>query len=221
MTHARAGRAAAVTAAALLAASILASCTSDVQAVPESSASTSISPTTPGVTSPTPTPTETPADDPSNADSWVVSTEGIGPVSVTENFDDVLDEIEDTGVGPFDCDGVAYGFAKDNAYDIMVIKDRYDGTDDIVEVSVGWNGDTMGVGPRTAEGLGLGSTKQQVLGTYESAEEVTSVIANRSFVNIADDNGDGTLVFSYLSGYDGAVGVSVITGEEPAYEPCA
>src|SRR5699024_222961 len=106
MTHPRARRAAAVTAAVVLAASALASCTSDVPAVPETSASTSVAPTTPGVTSPTPTPTETPADDPSNADSWVVSTEGIGPVEVTANFGDVLDEIEDTGVGPFDCDGV-------------------------------------------------------------------------------------------------------------------
>src|SRR5699024_6676658 len=155
------------------------------------------------------------------SDSWVVSASGIGPVEVTDDYDDVLEEIRATGVGPFDCEGVAYGYAADNAYDIMVLKDREGDSGEVVEVSVGWIGDTMGVGPRTAENLGLGSTKSQVLGTYETAKEVPSQIVDRSFVKIPGDAGDGTLVFSYLDGYDGAVSVSVITGEEPAYEPCA
>lgn len=221
MTHTRARRVAAVAVAVLLGTSAAVSCTSDIPAVPEVPDATTSGTATPIVPSPTPSPSETPANDPSNTDSWVVTTTGIGPVDVTDDYKSVLEEIRETGVGPLDCEGVAYGYAEDNAYDIMVIKDRHDGTDEVVEVSVGWIGDTMGVGPRTQEDLGLGSTKSQVLGTYETAEEMPSQIADRSFVKIDGDDGDGTLVFSYLASYDGAVGVSVITGEEPAYEPCA
>src|SRR5690606_10829943 len=106
-------------------------------------------------------------------------------------------------------------------YDILVIDDREASADGIAEVSVGWNSDTMGVGPRTAERLGLGSTKEQVLSAYENAVEQGSQIADHSYVTVPDNAGDSKLVFGYRNGYDGAVSLSVITGEEPAYEPCA
>lgn len=223
MTHPRARRASAAAAALILAVSALAACTTEVPTVPEGptpSATTSLGSSS-ALPTPTPTPEETPTNDPADPDTWVVTEQAIGPVEVASNYDEALDDIRATGIGPLDCEGVAYGYADDNAYDVMIIKDRYDGTDDIVEVSVGWNGDTMGVGPRTEEGLGLGSTKAQVLGTYDAADESESAIKGRSFVAIADDDGVGALVFTYLDGYDGAVSVSVISGEEPAYEPCA
>ncbi|WP_156760473.1 hypothetical protein [Microbacterium karelineae] len=221
MTHPRARRASAAAAALILGAGAFAACSTEVPTVPEApspEASTSLG--TSALPTPTPTPEAAPTNDPADPDSWVVTEHGIGPVEVAADYDDALKEIRASGIGPLDCDGVAYGYADDNAYDIMIIKDR-DDSDDVVEISVGWNGDTMGVGPRTEEDLGLGSTKSQVLGTYDSADESSSAIADRTFVTIADDDGAGALVFTYLDGYDGAVSVSVISGEEPAYEPCA
>ncbi|WP_221585712.1 hypothetical protein [Microbacterium sp. G2-8] len=221
MVHRHGRRAVATAAALLVGAGLLAACTTPVPTVSEPSSPdpTASTPATADIITPTPTSEpDTRRDDPEDPDSWVITEQGIGPVDVGADFDSAIDDIKTTNVGPL-CDGVAYGAASDNAYDILVIKDRYDGTDEIVEVSIGWNGDTMGVGPRTEEGLGLGSTKSEVLSTYDDAAEVASVIQGRSFVAVAE--GDVDMTFTYVEGYDGAVSVSVLSGEEPAYEACA
>ena len=176
-------------------------------------------------TTPSASPTAEPTNDPATPDSWLITEDSIGPVKVGDNYDTLVDEISSSGVVPMDdakCEGVAYGVAADNAYDILVRKDH--AGEGVVEASIGWNGDTMGVGPRTAEGLGLGSTKAQVLGAYEDAvESDPSEPADHSYVTIRDIDGDSKLVFSFLDSYDGAVSVSVMTKEQgqPAYEPCA
>lgn len=221
MTFLRARPAVAALAAILLGTSVMSGCASNVPTVPEDSTPSATTSETPMLPTPTPTPEVTTTNDPHDPDTWIVTEQGIGPVEVADDYDESLAEIRATGVGPIDCDGVAYGPADDNAYDIMVIKDRHDGTDEVVEITVTWLGDTMGVGPRTEEDLGLGSTKPQVLGAYERAEESTSSIEGRSYVSITDDDSGTQLVFTYVDGYDGAVSVSVISGAEPAYEPCA
>lgn len=221
MPHLRARRAITAIAVALFGAAVASGCASEVPSVPEVPASASVSAETPPVPTPTPTAESMTPNDPSNLDSWVVTEQGIGPVLVSANYDEALDAVSSTPIEPFDgCDGVAYGTADDNAYNVMIVKDRRDGTDEVVEVTVNWNGDTMGVGPRTEEDLGLGSTKAQVLGTYERAQEQSSGIKDRSFVTIAGGD-DQKLVFTYVDGYDGAVSVSVVNTQEPAYEPCA
>ncbi|NHI16418.1 hypothetical protein [Microbacterium excoecariae] len=207
------------TAALAAGSAALAGCSSSVPAVPDAPASNMASPPVTGA-APSPTPTEEagPANDPSDADSWVVTTAKVGPIEVGGSFADTLEEIRQTGIGTLnDCDGVAYGYAADNAYDVLIVAGT---TDEVVEVSIGWNGDTMGVGPRTEEGLGLGSTKAEVLGTYEDAAEAQATVGDTELVEV--DGGETDLVFSFVSGYDGAVGLSVVTaGREPAYEPCA
>jgi len=221
MPLALAHRITAALAAVMLGVSVLGGCASQVPhlADPPETASTAVMP------SETITPSETPeqkqTNDPADPDSWLVTETGIGPIEIGGDFEGTLAEIRSTGVGTFDCEGVAYGFADDNAYDILVIEDGAEGSDGIAEVSIGWNSDTMGVGPRTAESLGLGSTKEQVLGAYEDATEQGSQILDHSYVTIPDNDGKSKLVFGYRDGYDGAVSVSVITGAEPAYEPCA
>jgi len=220
MTNVGARRIAAAAVALVLGVGAFSGCTRSAPTVPEQTSPSASLRSTPYTTSPTPTPEETERDDPTEPDSWVVTERGIGPVDVGDDFPTVLEEIRGSGVGTLDtCDGVAYGVAEDNAYDVIVIKDRYDGTDEIVEVSVGWIGDTMGVGPRTDEDLGLGSTKAQVLGAYENATEQPSDIADNSYVVVADET--SKLMFTYRDGYDGAVAVSTLTGKQPSYEPCA
>lgn len=221
MPLARAHRLTAAFAAAVFGVSVLSACATQVPhlAEPTDTPASAITPSETITPSDTPAPEQT--NDPTDPDSWLVTETAIGPVEVGGDYESTLKEIRATGVGSFDCEGVAYGFAEDNAYDILVIEDREGDTGGIAEVSVGWNSDTMGVGPRTAERLGLGSTKEQVLAAYEDATEQTSHIADRSYVTIPDNDSDSKLVFGYRDGYDGAVSVSVITGEEPAYEPCA
>ncbi|MGO1235242.1 MAG: hypothetical protein ACTHY8_06785 [Microbacterium gubbeenense] len=220
MTNVGARRIAAAAVALVMGITAFAGCSRTAPTVPEESSPSASVGTSPFTTSPTPTPEEIDPDDPADPDSWVITDSGIGPVNVGDDFPDVLDEIKPSGIGTLDtCDGVAYGVAEDNAYDVIVIKDRFKGTDDVVEVSVGWIGDTMGVGPRTEEDLGLGSTKAQVLGAYEKATEQPSDIADNSYVVIDDET--SKLVFTYRDGYDGAVAVSTLTGKQPSYEPCA
>lgn len=171
-----------------------------------------------------PTPTEEPGerDDPSDPDTWVIDGEGIGPVEVHGDFDATLAEIRRTGIGELDdgqCSGVAYGVSGDNTYDVQIIADREGDTGEIVEVSVQWNGDTMGVGPRTEDGLGLGSTRAEVLAIHEGAAETDSLIEGRRFIEVGD--GEVRIVFTYVDGNEGAVAVSTLVSPEPAYEPCA
>ena len=221
MHLARPFRVTAALVAVMLGAGAAGGCASSVPHLADPTATASAD-ATPSVTiTPSETPTQKLTNDPSNPDSWLVTETGIGPIEMQADFDNTLETIRATGVGSLDCDGVAYGFADDNAYDILVIDDREQRTGQIVEVSIGWNGDTMEVGPRTAENLGLGSTKEQVLSAYEGAVEENSQIAHQSYVSIPDDDGDSKLVFTYVDGYDGAVSVSVVTHGEPAYEPCA
>ena len=221
MPLAPAHRITAALAAVMLGVGVLAGCTTQVPhlAEPTGTPPTAMTPSETITPSETPVPQQT--NDPADPDSWLVTDTGIGPIEVGGDYASTLKRIRATGIGSVDCEGVAYGFAEDNAYDILVIEDREGDSGDIAEVSIGWNSDTMGVGPRTAEFLGLGSTKEQVLGAYEDATEQTSQIADRSYVTIPDNDSDSKLVFGYRDGYDGAVSVSVITAQEPAYEPCA
>jgi hypothetical protein len=201
--------------------SVLVGCASPVPhlADPTQTAAITVSPS--DTLTPSATPEQKQINDPADPDSWLVTERAIGPIEIGADYESTLAAIRSTGVGTFDCEGVAYGFAADNAYDILVIKDREGDSDGITEVSIGWNSDTMGVGPRTAESLGLGSTKEQVLAAYDDAAEQGSQIAGHTYVTISDKTGASKLVFGYRDGYDGAVSVSVITGSEPAYEPCA
>ncbi|MBP2436191.1 hypothetical protein [Microbacterium amylolyticum] len=204
---------------ALVVGAAIAGCTSQVPSLPEDP-----TPATSNLRGQTTLPTPQASEeshvpnDPSDSDTWVVTTNAIGPVELHSDSEGALREIRRTSIGPV-CEGVAYGYADDNAYDIMIIEDREEDTGEVVEISIGWNGDTMGVGPRTLEGLGLGSTKREVLAAYDTAEEQESAIVGRSFVRIS--NGSGNIVFSYVDGNEGAVSVSVTGEEEPAYEPCA
>lgn len=201
--------------------SMLAACTTSVPhlADPTETAAMTVSPS--DTLTPTATPETKLTNDAADPDTWLVTESAIGPIEIGADFDSTLTTIRSTGVGTLDCDGVAYGFAADNAYDILMVSDREGDSGAITEVSIGWNSDTMGVGPRTAERLGLGSTKDQVLAAYEDAVEEDSQIVGHTYVTIADKDGVSKLVFGYRDGYDGATSVSVITGEEPAYEPCA
>ncbi|MGI6878664.1 hypothetical protein [Microbacterium sp. gxy059] len=163
------------------------------------------------------------SDDPADPGTWVVTDRGIGPVDVGEDYETVLEEVRGAGIGPLgpQCEGVAYAASEDNTYDVQIVDDRDASSDGVVEVSAHWNGDVMGVGPRTPEGLGLGSTKAEVRSVYEDATERASQIDGRSFV--VRGEGEARIVFEYVDGNEGAVGVAVIAraASEPAYEPCA
>lgn len=206
----------AVAAAALASTLAFAGCTSTVPTLDPTPSDSSLQ-----TTSLTPTPSESesaaPVDDPSDPDSWVIADDRMGPVVIGSDFDDTVEAIRGSGVGDMPgCDGVAYGTTSDNAYDIVVIDDTSANVGTVHEVSVNWNGDTADVGPRTAEGLGLGSTEDEVLSAYEDAHEEASAISGRSFVLVG-----AHLVFTFTDGIDGATKVSLVTDGEPAYEPCA
>ncbi|MEV4774474.1 hypothetical protein [Microbacterium sp. LWH12-1.2] len=74
-------------------------------------------------------------------------------------------------------------------------------------------------GPRTADGLGVGSTEEEILAVYPDAEEGAALAGNGSWIRLAGD-GEAHVFFEFRDGVTGASSVAVTIGEEPSYEVC-
>ena len=150
-------RRSASTAALLLVAAVLTSCASSPAAPSEST------PTPEAVSTPTPTPTPTApveaAPDPDDPSTWVVSNDGVGPYRIGMPFADALavaSGFED-----------ACGYAYVRPFDPAVWQDDVWIAEQDDDLFVVYTADPDG--PRTAEGLGVGSTTADVFAVYPDA----------------------------------------------------
>ncbi|MET0811403.1 MAG: hypothetical protein ABWY03_00020 [Microbacterium sp.] len=140
----------------------------------------------------TPSATSTPSADPDDPATWVVSDEGIGPFEIGMPMAQVLSldpEFTDycgdeSAIGP----GHVY-----NAGPLFVVSTGTDGG--AVLDLVTWGG---AEGPRTAEGLGIGSTTTEVLAAYPDAtlEAYNSVFLRTGSVFFGYRPNDGEIVDS-------------------------
>ena len=146
---------------------------------------------------PTPTPTAEPAD-PGDPSTWVVSDAGIGPFTLGMPFAEAIAAVP----GMRDACGWAY-FAQigDEPWEQLWITD-IDGTLD--HVSLGFEG------PRTVEGVGVGSTTDGALAAYP---DPTVVGRNLVYLQV------GRMFFGYHDGDTMIIDVGV-SRSGPLYEFC-
>lgn len=122
------------------------------------------SPTTTPDTTPEPTvASTTPPPDPADPSTWIVSQDGMGPFTIGMPFDEALAVVP----GMTDGCGRAYFLLPDR-----LILARATLADDAPLMVVQWS---RADGPRTAEGIGIGSTAHEVRTAYPDAEEVEIV----------------------------------------------
>ncbi len=202
-----------VTIAAAAAVGLLAGCTAS--ATPQPSPSETATPTA------TATPTETPEADPADPTTWVISDAGIGPVTLGGDFAATLGALPDTWTNDDVCSWTAWWNAADSSYGVYFVRGTESDTEPISEMSVySASEDLAGVdGPRTAEGLGVGATTDEVLAAYPDAEQGTAEIGAGTWMRLAGDAA-GHVFFQFREGEDVANSVVVTTRDEPSYEVC-
>ncbi|KQY97030.1 hypothetical protein B5M43_005110 [Microbacterium sp. MEC084] len=177
-----------------------------------------------------PSPSGSPADDDAEEDlsdpgSWEIEDGEVGPIEIGEDFAEALGELPpDAWLNEDRCAWTAFWNEPGGAYMVWFSRDAQTDAGPVQTVAVEWGPDRIAdVGPRVDDtGIGLGSTRDEVLAAFPGAEETPSAIEGRSFLRIADDEpDDGTLFFEFLEGQEGAQAVVLTTAAEPSYEVCA
>jgi len=172
-----------------------------------------------------PTPTEArttaPSADPADPATWIITEEGIGPVQIGGDFAETLAGLPDDWRNDTEnCSWAAFWNAADNSYGVRFVQGTEGAASPIrlVSASSAADGVVPGSGPRTADGLGIGSTRQEVLAQHPDAEEGESSI-DGTWLEVP--GADGTSVyFQYVEGSEGAWAVTVTDLPEPPYEVC-
>lgn len=213
-------RAAQVGSAALMAIAlgVLAGCAPSPAPATESSPSPA--PSTPTSTpSATPTPSSDPVADSADPSTWTISDSAVGPIELGGDFDSTLASLP----APWSSDAESCSYSAwwrqpEGLYGMYFFRSNESDTAPIKEVAVYGLASPDG-GPKTAEGLGAGSTRADVLAAYPDAEEGTAEIGTESWLRLPS-SGDAHVFFQFPEGQDIARGVVVTTDAEPAYEVC-
>lgn len=109
----------------------------------------------------------------------------------------------------------------DSGYGVYFVRGTESDAAPIREISVydvAQDGSTSGA-PITAEGLGIGSTKDEVLAEYPGAQQGVPQIGDGVWIKVPGD-GSAHVFFEFREGSDVAWDVTVTTGAEPSYEVC-
>ncbi|MER7798075.1 hypothetical protein [Microbacterium sp. NPDC096154] len=191
------------------------------------------SPNPPSVTSPppaAPTPSSAPSradddEDASDPSTWEIEDGEVGPIEIGEDFAETLAELPAQGwTNDPACAWVAFWNAPAGAYTLSFARSPQGDTGPVEAIAIEWGpAQPPRTGPRTDDsGVGLGSTRDEVLAAFPAAQAQPSTIEGREFLRVSDDDqDDGTLFFEYVDGQDGAQSVVLTTADEPAYEACA
>jgi hypothetical protein len=185
---------------------------------PDSEATTGPAPS-PTASEPAPAPSgsEPPAD-PNDPSTWLVTERGIGPIETGGDFEATLVELPDSWNNDENCSWAAWWNAEDDSYTMTFVRGTESEDAPIVLASASAADPvTAGVGPRTEEGLGIGSTKDEVLAQYPDASEGDAPIGEGTWLSVPADG--ATMFFEYYTA-DEANAVTVTTLEQPPYETC-
>lgn len=171
---------------------------------------------------PSVTPSSGPAEEPdaSDPDEWAVSGAGVGPIEIGGDFAATLDELADWS-SPEQCEWTAT-WSAEGEYMIFFAHPDDGGRQpiDVISISAMPDAARTGAGPRTADDLGIGSTRDEVLAAHPEAVEGDAAIGDGSSW-LAVEDGDGRIFFEYAADADAADAVTVTDGDEPPYEVCA
>lgn len=184
---------------------------------PAPSASESV---TPGP-SPSSEPT-TPVADPADPGMWIISEAGIGPIAIGGDFATTLTDLPDGWSNDAaSCSWTASWNAEDSSHGLLFVRGGEVPAAPIREISLFTAAETPTRidGPETAEGLGIGSTADEILAAHPDAEQGAALIGMGSWIRLAGD-GEAHVFFEFREGVTGASSVAVTIGEEPSYEVC-
>lgn len=177
--------------------------------------------TTPSAT-PDGSPSPAPEPDLADPSTWIISEEGVGPIDIGGDFSATLDTLPESWENDAEnCSWTAWWNADDASHGVFFVRGTESETAPIGEVTVYTAAEEpMAVdGPVTAEGLGVGATKDEVLAAYPDAEEGAAQIGGGSWLMLPGD-GDAHVFFEFREGSDTASDVTVTTRSEPSYEVC-
>lgn len=162
-----------------------------------------------------------PAVDPAVPGTWVISEDGVGPIEVGGDFSATLSALPgDWTNDSANCAWTAW-LTSDSGYGVYFVRGTESDAAPIREISVydvAQDGSTSGA-PITAEGLGIGSTKDEVLAEYPGAQQGVPQIGDGVWIKVPGD-GSAHVFFEFREGSDVAWDVTVTTGAEPSYEVC-
>lgn len=189
---------------------------------PSSPPTSSSAPPT-SVVSPTPTPIETqkpdPDADPDDLRTWTVTEQGMGPVQLDELFADAAAGVPTWTVDE-NCSWTAFWNDPEKGITAYFSRDSEitDGVVTTIDVEAS-DAARPQDGPRTAEGLGLGSTREEVLTAHPDAAEQKPTIGDGTLLRVGAQ-GQGAIFFSFRAGQDTVSAITVTSRDEPPYEVC-
>ncbi|GAT72817.1 3-phosphoshikimate 1-carboxyvinyltransferase [Microbacterium sp. HM58-2] len=171
---------------------------------------------------PTEKPTTAPEPDPADTSTWIISPEGVGPIEIGGDLAATLDGLPDIWEhDTANCSWTAWWNADDASHGIFFVRGTESDTAPISEITVYTTAEIPMVAdaPVTAEGLGLGATKEEVLAAYPGAQEGTAQIGGGTWIMLPGDD-EAHVFFEFREGVVTASDVTVTTRSEPSYEVC-
>ena len=200
---------------AVLMTAALAGCASESGPSGDTTPPTSAS-ATPDAT-PTPTGGSTPTADPDDITTWTVSETGMGPIELDAAFDEAQAAVPAWTV-PEACSWTAYWNDPDGAVTAYFAEDgEQAGGVTTIDVAALTDSVAPEDAPRTPEGIGLGSTLDEVRAAYPDATEQNATIGDAMLLRVGEQ---GTIFFTFPSGSDVVSAVTVTSRDEPPYEVC-
>lgn len=198
-----------------IAAAVLTGCAASAPgSVATEAAAPSASPT------PTSTPSETATADPADPSTWIISDAGVGPIEVGGDFAATLTALPTEWTNDQQsCAWSAWWKSEDTSWGMYFVRGNESEGDPIKEISVYTASEVATDGPVTAEGLGVGATKEEILAAHPEAEEGVSEIGGGSWIRLPGD-GDAHVFFDFREGETVANDVVVTTMSQPSYEVC-
>ncbi|GAA4140165.1 hypothetical protein [Leifsonia shinshuensis] len=158
------------------------------------------SPTPPPVPTPTATPTQAPAaEDPADPSTWRIDVDRMGPVTLGRPLADVKAELSTFSdeTDPI-CLPFSLYLGLPDRTTLRVIDDNGQVTADTIEL-LGRPGNDVSLSPKTAEGIGLGSTAEALAAAYPDLVKTGEY--NNTSVQYTLTRSDGRrIIFKVISG---------------------
>lgn len=177
-------------------------------------------PATPPSRTPVPeTTTPAPSADPDELSTWTVTLRGMGPLEIDSSFETAKATLPDWAPDE-QCPWVGFWSDQDAGVSAYFAREADDDDGDVETIAVqALDAVQPSDGPRTAEGIGLGSTRSDVTVAYPDATEQPATIGDSTYVKIMSDD-DADVFLTFREGADVVSEITVTSEDEPPYEVC-